>query len=521
MQVAKGNVAESPFARTVYSLGANRFTGDLVLTQNRKEYRTSWENGHVVAAVSASPADSPGRVALAQGLVNSSTLGIFVRRISEEPALDPVELLTSLAKLSPEQSVQLRYGVLARAASRMFGLPTADFVVDNARTMRADARIPAMDLRWLIYLGLKTHYSTQRLQTELAVVGKRGLMLTPQALPMVVAFGFTDAEEPVLQRLKSKELSLENLINSCPEVDASTIHCMVYALMACNYLAVGNPQSTAPSLTPTPPDEPTFRSPAPFQPVPTPKPTRGHSKLSPAMREQATLETIALIKQQLQVLDAKGSHYKLLNVSSSATDSEIRKGYFKLARRLHPDRLQAVGIDADSKDAQRLFAAINKAFAVLSNRDSRDHYKKVLAAGGEQAYAKEQHQAEEMALRIFRAEEHFRVGEMALRRGQYAHAEKEFQQANELSPEESEYLALYTWAAYCNAKNRENIEGESLAGMSKALHLNSKSPTTRLYHAKLLKLMGRNDEAVSSFQKLLRIDPNNREAKLELRLLKG
>ena len=49
MLIAQGNVADRPFARTIFSLAAKRFTGDLVLTKSRLEYRSSWENGQIVA----------------------------------------------------------------------------------------------------------------------------------------------------------------------------------------------------------------------------------------------------------------------------------------------------------------------------------------------------------------------------------------------------------------------------------------------------------------------------------------
>ena len=163
MLIAQGNVADRPFARTIFSLAAKRFTGDLVLTKSRLEYRSSWENGQIVAASSPSPADSPGRIALANGLVNSSILGVFVQRSQTEPTRDPAELLAEIARLSPEQCITLKRRGLARSAARIFALPDADFVVDNARSMRADPAVPPLDLRWLIYFGLRTHYSLERL----------------------------------------------------------------------------------------------------------------------------------------------------------------------------------------------------------------------------------------------------------------------------------------------------------------------------------------------------------------------
>ena len=108
---------------------------------------------------------------------------------------------------------------------------------------------------------------------------------------------------------------------------------------------------------------------------------------------------------------------------------------------------------------------------------------------------------------------------MALRRDQYGTAEKAFAKACALRPEESEYQALFAWAMYCNSSDRAEAESIAMSKMSSAILKSPNSTTTRLYHAKLLKLLGRNEEAVASFRKLLRMSPEHREAQLELRVL--
>lgn len=567
MIVAKGLVAAQPFARTVFSLAAKRFTGDLILTASRREYRWSMEGGQIVAAMSPSPADTPGRVALANGLVNSSTLGQVVKLLAEQPNRDPFDAVAEVAKLNEDQRTNLKRRVLSRAAARLFALPDAEFVVDNARTMRADATVPALDIRWLIYFGLRTHYSIERLNKELAAIGDRAIQMPQEALRMLPAFGFGDIEAPVLKRLQTQSLSLANLVAHTPEVDRAAITCIVYALMACGYLSLGDPQSPpapSPSHEPRTP-RPTAtqsaaaaRAPRP-QPRPSSSPNRSGPSTSPIARstlqgsssfvkapggtlqgsgfidphapasapasgpnqpktaEAATITTV--IASKLALLDSDANHYSLLGIEQGASEAGLRSAYFDLAKKLHPDRLHAIGMKAQTQDAQRLFAAINKAFAVLSNPKERHQYGKVLAAGGEKAYRKSQQAAEDLAMKTLAAEEHFHLGEMALRRDQFATAEREFAQAKDLSPDESEYLALYAWAFYCNASDRISAESEAMKYMSSALLKGPKSLTTRLYHAKLLKLLGRGEESIASFRKVLELNPGNREAELELRLL--
>lgn len=63
-------------------------------------------------------------------------------------------------------------------------------------------------------------------------------------------------------------------------------------------------------------------------------------------------------------------YYKILGVSSTATDDEIKKAYRKLARKYHPD------VNPNDKEAHKKFQEINEANEVLSDPDKRKKYDK-------------------------------------------------------------------------------------------------------------------------------------------------
>ena len=54
------------------------------------------------------------------------------------------------------------------------------------------------------------------------------------------------------------------------------------------------------------------------------------------------------------------NYYKTLGISSSASKSEIKRAYRRLAMKYHPDK-------NSSEHAQKLFIEINEAYAFLSN----------------------------------------------------------------------------------------------------------------------------------------------------------
>ena len=63
-------------------------------------------------------------------------------------------------------------------------------------------------------------------------------------------------------------------------------------------------------------------------------------------------------------------YYKVLGLSKTATEDEIKKAYRKMARKLHPD------LNPDDTDAQAKFQQLNEANTVLSNPENRKKYDK-------------------------------------------------------------------------------------------------------------------------------------------------
>ena len=67
------------------------------------------------------------------------------------------------------------------------------------------------------------------------------------------------------------------------------------------------------------------------------------------------------------------SHYQRLGVRPSASTEEIRQAYRTLARRLHPDRLQAATA-AEQRLAERRMREVNEAWSVLRDPQRRRAY---------------------------------------------------------------------------------------------------------------------------------------------------
>lgn len=66
-------------------------------------------------------------------------------------------------------------------------------------------------------------------------------------------------------------------------------------------------------------------------------------------------------------VSATTDYYKILGISRSATEEEVKKAYKKLALKLHPDKCKLPG-------AEEAFKRLAGAFNCLGNSDKRNHY---------------------------------------------------------------------------------------------------------------------------------------------------
>jgi curved DNA-binding protein CbpA len=596
--VAQGQVSDRPFGRTVYTVAARRFTGELVLFHGGKEYRISWKDGFAVAAQSPSPADSPARQAITTGLVNTTQVSEILRRaqISGGSQLDAI---AEVAGLSEDQVVALRRRVFAYQAVRIFALPEARFQLEDTATLPIDPATEVIDPRWLMYNGPRAHYGEPRVTAELGASPGARFRLEPRIVSSLAAFGFGDDEKPALAAMRDRALTVDELAAAAPALGRPRLLCILYALVCADGAAVADPEplsrpasragaaekaaqpvpavtgsaaTTAASPAPaaaektaspapaekTAPPAPAEKtaSPAPAEKTASPAPAAaatapaaesppasaraarpapsgpastadqgGHNRVrtgravSGQERRAQADKVRQLIADKIAVLDAGADLFQILGLNRTVAPDKVRTSYFELARRLHPDRLHALGIHDLDVQAQRVFAEINRAFGVISNPKKRDEYVGLLAAGGEKAVRAQERRAEEMALKIVQAEEQYQIGEMALRRSQFDVAREHFARAVELNPDEGEHHAGLAWATWCTSADKDAILAEVKKGLNTAIALSPKNPTALFYRGQVAKHRGNPDTAADCFRKVLELDPHHRDAQLELRLL--
>ena len=557
MQIQRGAVSERPFARLIYNVARQRFTGDLVLLDGAHTYRTSWEDGRVVAADSPASSDSLARVARSSGLASSTVLGQFLDHMRAQPKADELEVMASLARLRPEQILILKKDLLAQRAQRQFALPNAEYALNNARSMSADPHVPPIDPRWLIFHGLKSHYQLERLEREMAPVFGSRFRVADDAGVNIASFAFSPSEMAAVRRLGAP-MSVNELSRASTELDRATVLSVVYALVATDCLepagqahALGKRQpkqanpltepaarkitsaeidamragrkSAHPSIrdqqatTVAPPAErPKRKSKASMTFSRRQRVATGVNLTSPEKIRPSDVKK--LVAEKARLVDERADHFRLLGVSFNSDEREVRRAYFDLAKRLHPDRLQALDLSEVGAEAQRVFATINLAFAVLSDRRQLARYRASLeSAVGSRQF--DEADAEQIAAAIFAAEDAFRLGQMALRRKHLGEAVESFEKAVELNPDEGEHHAFLAWARFCYAPDKAQVIKDVNRGFAKAVEISPNNPNNHMLRGHFARQIGDQTRAERYYRRVLSLDPQNSEAQLNLRLL--
>ncbi len=239
-----------------------------------------------------------------------------------------------------------------------------------------------------------------------------------------------------------------------------------------------------------------------------------------------------------------GDYYEVLDVSRGADSGEIKRAYYALAKRFHPDRFRH---DADAGLRTRIehaFAKIAQAYEVLKDAPGRAAYDTKLnatpngfapvtsgiisrvASNTNPSHASQQPSqfvssagpfVNSSAASPNDAEKSFQQGLAALQKGNQSLAVTCLADAARLIPAQPRYRAYYGRALSRETHTRRQAEAELTAAIS----LDARNAGYRVMLAELYRDIGHRLRAISELERAQAIDPHHADARRLLMSLKA
>jgi DnaJ-class molecular chaperone len=195
--------------------------------------------------------------------------------------------------------------------------------------------------------------------------------------------------------------------------------------------------------------------------------------------------------------------YQVLGVTSGARTDEVRRAYYALARKFHPDKFRNEEIKAK---AEKSFARITEAYSTLINTDLRQKY-------NEEAAAHAGHRNDNRAADTTEiARQNFRHGREHLEHGRLAEALSSLQNACDQDPTRAEYFELLGTTQARNPRLRKQAE----ENLQKAIEVSPTSANAYAMLGSLYERAGQTDRAREMYRRALQWDPENALARKAL-----
>jgi curved DNA-binding protein CbpA len=232
---------------------------------------------------------------------------------------------------------------------------------------------------------------------------------------------------------------------------------------------------------------------------------------------------------------ASSDYYEMLGVGRLVGEADIKRAYYALAKRFHPDRFLRTVDDAARARVENAFAQIAHAYETLRDPRDRATYDSKLNARApappkadaattrravaERADAKTTPRvfADPALKPEYRAEENFQQGLASLQRDDSKAAALYFGEAVRLAPQQARYRAFYGRALTANPQTRRQAESELRA----AVGLDPRNPAYYVALAELYVAVGLQRRAEGELERALALDPKHDGARQMLERMKG
>ncbi len=487
-----GDLRETPFSEVLHSLYVRKQTGVLKLENDRINKKIYFREGYPIFVSSNILNETLGRLLLKQGKISQE---VYEKSLKEMVATRQKQgtILLEMGCLTPQElfdaiQFQVKYKIFD-----CFGWAQGKYHFSVRDDFFEEITIFDFNPAWIIYQGIQQKFSQERLQGIMKGCLDQYLVKSPEPPYRFEDMGIGPAELQLISLINGAR-TLRDIIASSKMGLTQTLQ-LLYALISAQMITLYSRAKTVKE------EEESYQIPKQEKKAPK-KELSGEKK---RLRD-------SLIKHYLELKEK--NYFEILGVKQDASKEEIKKVYFQLAKKYHPDRYFEDAETEIKKTTEEIFRMISRAYDVLIHDKERKKYEKFLRTG------KTEEETSREVENIVNAEIQFQKGEVFLKKRNYDSALKAFNQAIEMNPKEGEYYIYLGWTLF-----KKSHPGQK-SGIKKAeeyirkgISINPQVSNAYVFLGSISKLEGREAEAEKQFRKALEYNSNCTEALREIRLI--
>lgn len=528
-----GQLKNHPLTELVREISAAELSGALRLAQDRARAVVYFEAGEIIYAASNLRAYRLSECVRRWNILSDHQLAGIQEKTSDlEVGSALVETgavsRETLEALMARQVSEMLYHTLAWTEGEWEYDPRVRLAGDVRVTIKAEKLLFESARRLPIeFVAARFQDRTEKLSPEASVPDELNLLPTE-------AFVLTRVDAP---------LSVNELLAVSGLPEAETLH-FVYTLALGGFL---HREKWPRALTAQEIAKARAVKAAPAKPAtPVAAEPKSEPKIMPVAQAANPAEEKRDEQSEIDALFAKirmtTDYYQMLGVRRSANATDIKRAYYALAKRFHPDRFRK-GAEAEQlARIESAFAQIAQAYDTLKNKNSRAVYDTKLLKQDEAARKPgamtmteqgganlNQNRSEtssaasipftrpQAAETPYHAEERFQQGLAALQQNNHAFAIAALGEATRLAPSEARYHAYFGLALSRDERLRHSAEAEYKA----AITLDANNAAFRVMLAEFYVGVGLIRRAQSELDRALSVDPKDKAARRLLDKLKG
>lgn len=473
----EGNLSETAFPRILHNLYSLRATGLLHLENNNLKKVVYIRNGYPIFVRSNLVREFLGQMLVRTGLLSDEVLAESLEA-SKQSKQRHGTALVEMGLLKPQQlNDALRTQVLDKLLD-IFSWPEGKYRFVQAREFKQGVTSIDLSPANLILQGLRDHANRDQVLKILEPHLEHYLQQAENPLYRFQEIQLSVNEQRILASCQGNETLSEVLKRHL--LSRKEAEPLLAALLTTGILVARMESEEAKEDV-----------------------VCDETELTRARRESFLKDYAWMMEQD---------YFTLLGVSESDSREQVRKSYYNMVKKYHPDRFFEQDALPDLKDkVNALFQHISDAHETLSDTKA-----KALYLDDRQGDKKTSTTSLE---KILQAETAFQKGIVLFRVKKYDQAQKAFAEALAISPSEAEYLMYQAWCAYKFNPKATDVIINARKNLLRAIELNPKLSLAHLFLGYVCKDEGNNKEALRRFEKAIQCNPNCTEALREIRLM--